>query len=72
MSHFESRLNQRFWRSKKIVQVVQIGGKGAGGGDLDEIQKIAAFSWDVVPNNIKQLIHQASNIKTLLKPDIRI
>ena len=24
MSHFECRLNRRFWRSKKVVQVVQI------------------------------------------------
>ena len=24
MSDFECRLNQRFWRSKKVVQVVQI------------------------------------------------
>ena len=28
MSHLECRLNQRFWRSKKVVQVVQIGGRG--------------------------------------------
>ena len=28
MSHFECRLNQRFWRSKKVVQSVQIGGRG--------------------------------------------
>ena len=26
--HFECRLNQRFWRSKKVAQVVQIGGSG--------------------------------------------
>ena len=25
MSHFECRLNRRFWRSKKVVQVVQTG-----------------------------------------------
>ena len=25
MCHFECRLNRRFWRSKKVVQVVQIG-----------------------------------------------
>ena len=30
MSHFEYRLNRRFWRSKKVVQVVQIGGRGGG------------------------------------------
>ena len=28
MSHFECRLNRRFWRSKKVIQVVQIGGRG--------------------------------------------
>ena len=38
MSHFEYRLNQRFWRSKKVVQVAQIGRRG-GGGNLDKIQK---------------------------------
>ena len=26
MSNLECRLNRRFWRSKKVVQVVQIGG----------------------------------------------
>ena len=26
--HIECRLNRRFWRSKKLVQVVQIGGMG--------------------------------------------
>ena len=40
MSHFECRLNRGFWRSKKVVQVVQIWGRGAGGGgNLDKIQK---------------------------------
>ena len=28
MSHFECCLNRRFWRSKKVVQVVQFGGRG--------------------------------------------
>ena len=32
MGHFECHLNQRFWRSKKVVQVVQIGGPGRGVG----------------------------------------
>ena len=31
MSNVECRLNQRFWRSKKVVQVVQIGGREVGG-----------------------------------------
>ena len=29
MSHYECRLNWHFWRSKKVVQVVQIGGRGS-------------------------------------------
>ena len=33
MSYFECRLNQIFWRSKKVVQVVQ----NVGGGNLDKI-----------------------------------
>ena len=44
MIHFKCRLNQRFWRSKKVVQVVQIGGRLAGGeGNLDKIQKNSSF-----------------------------
>ena len=38
MSHFECRLNRRFWRSKKVAQVVQIWGEGGGG-----IQKKSSF-----------------------------
>ena len=34
MSHFECRLNRCFWCSKKVVQVVQIGGRGGGGGAI--------------------------------------
>ena len=49
MSHFECRLDQRFWRSKKVVQVVQIGGMG-GGGNLDKIQKNSTFFRETVPN----------------------
>ena len=30
IGHFEWRLNQCFWRSKKVVQVVQMGGGGFG------------------------------------------
>ena len=30
MSHLECCLNQSFWRSKKVVQVAQIGGRGRG------------------------------------------
>ena len=33
MSYFECRLNRIFWRSKKVVQVVQ----NVGGGNLDKI-----------------------------------
>ena len=32
MVHVECRLNRRHWRSKKVVQVVQIGWRGRGGG----------------------------------------
>ena len=42
MSHFECRLNWRFWHSKKVVQVVQIGG-GGGRGNLNKIQKKSNF-----------------------------
>ena len=46
MSHFECRLNRRFWRSKKVVQVVQIGGTVSfdfvsGKSMLDLMQKVA-------------------------------
>ena len=33
------------WRSKKLVQVVQIGGRGWGRGNLDKIQKNSYFFW---------------------------
>ena len=49
MNHFECRLNRRFWRSKKVVQVVQIGGRG--GGYLDIIQKKSNFFF-VKPSRI--------------------
>ena len=49
MSHFECRLNPHFWRSKKVVQVVQIGGRGRG-GNLDKIQKDGSFFRDAFPN----------------------
>ena len=42
MSHFEYRLNRRFWQV--FVQVVQIG--EGGGGNLDKIRKnSSSFSW---------------------------
>ena len=47
MSHFECRLNRRFWRSKKVVRVLQIGGRG--GGNLDEIQKGSNFFRETFP-----------------------
>ena len=36
MSHFECCSNLRFWRSTKVEQVVQIGGRegGEGGGEV--------------------------------------
>ena len=45
MSHFKCRLNRRFWRSKKVVQVVQIGVRGGavrGGEVIWTKSKIAA------------------------------
>ena len=39
MSHFECPLNRRFRRSKKVVQVVQIGG-GGGGSPLAQKAKL--------------------------------
>ena len=47
MSVFECRLNRRFWRSKKVVQVVHI---GVWGGNVDKIQKNSSFFRDVFPN----------------------
>ena len=45
MSHFEGRLNQRLWRYEKVLQLVQIGGRG--GGNLEKIQKNSnLFSWN--------------------------
>ena len=39
MSHFECHLNGRFWRSKKVVKLVQIGGRGGGGGEIGQNPK---------------------------------
>ena len=51
MSHFNCRLNRRSWRSKKVVQVVRIGGRGAMGGNLDKIQKNGNFFFrETFPN----------------------
>ena len=38
MSHFEYRLNQHFWRSKQVVQVVQ-----RGGANSNKIQEQQLF-----------------------------
>ena len=38
ISHFECRLNRRFWRSKKVVQVVQ-----GEGGNWTKSKRTAAF-----------------------------
>ena len=47
MSHFEGRLNRRFWRLKKVVQSVQI-----GGGEViwTKSKRPAAFFRENVPN----------------------
>ena len=50
MSHFECRLNQRFWRSKKVVQVVQIGVRGGGGEVIwTKSKRTAAFFRETFP-----------------------
>ena len=46
MSHFECRFNRRFWRSKKVVQVGQIGGRE---GNFDKIQKNSSFLLGTLP-----------------------
>ena len=55
MSHFECRLNRRFWRLNKIVQVVQIGVRGGGGGrgNLDKIQNNSYFFRKAFPETPK-------------------
>ena len=50
MSHFECRLNRRFWRSKKVVQVVQIGERGGGAEVIwTKSKRTAAFFSETVP-----------------------
>ena len=43
MSHFECPLNRRFWRSKTVVQVVQIAGEGGGGVIWTKSKRTATF-----------------------------
>ena len=47
--HIECRLNRRFWRSKKVVQVVQIRGRGGGEEIWTKSKRTAAFFRDVFP-----------------------
>ena len=49
MSHFECRLSRRFWRSKKVVQVVQIGGRG-GEVIWTKSKRTATFFRETIPN----------------------
>ena len=50
MSHLECCLNQSFWRSKKVVQVVQIGGEGVEGGIIwTKFKRTAAFFRETFP-----------------------
>ena len=44
MSHFECCLNQRFWHSKKLYKLSEL-----GGGNLDKIQKNNSFFWSLMP-----------------------
>ena len=43
MVHVECRLNRRLWRSKKVVQAVQIGWRGRGGGVWRLFQQMISF-----------------------------
>ena len=45
MNHFECHLNRRFWRSKKVVQVVQFGGQ------FGQNPKNISFFQETFPNN---------------------
>ena len=57
MSHFECRqLNWQFWHWKKVVQVVQIGGRGRG--NLDKIQKNSIFSRQTFPSKPNWMCHK--------------
>ena len=58
MSHFECNLNQRFWLSKKVVQVVQIGGRGGCRGNLNKIQKNSYFFSGARPLFIVQKLNK--------------
>ena len=47
MSHYEFRLNRRFWRSNKVLKVVQIDGMGGGGIIWTKSKRTATFfSWN--------------------------
>ena len=55
MSHFECRLNRRFWHSKEVVQVFQIRGRRGGRGNLDKIQKNSNFFFrETFPYKVRQ------------------
>ena len=49
MSHFDCRLNRRFWRSKKVVQVVQICG---GEGIWTKSKITSVFPHETVPHKL--------------------
>ena len=49
MSHFEFHLNRRFWRSKKVVQVVQIRGRGGGEVIWTKSKRRATFFREILP-----------------------
>ena len=51
MSHFECRLSRRFWRSKKVVQVVQIGGRG-GEVIWTKSKRTESFFRETFPNQV--------------------
>ena len=57
MGHFEYRLNWPFWRSKKVVQVVQIG----GGGIWTKSKRTATFFRETFP----KIQHHDQQIRNL-------
>ena len=59
--------NLEFRRRKKVVQVVQIGGRG-GGGNLDKIQKNSRFFRETFPYSPTTKITLLPNVQTFNLP----
>ena len=54
MSHFECRLNRRFC-AQKMVQVIQIGGRGGGNLDIQHPKEQLLFFRETFPNIQKRI-----------------